>query len=344
MEWSWYIPDRTPNNPQVGKSHLHHSQKTQKKEVNTWTTINTMAVTISMGSGKGGTGKTTLLCNLALLLAKKGKKVCLVDLDIGGADIHLLFGLFEPKHSLTDFLNRKVDSLTEVVHTFYSFYGLQIIPGTGSTLQTANMSFQEKQRLLRAISALDADVILMDVGAGTSYHALDFFMFSDIQLCVTMPEPTSIIDLYSFLQLATIRKVLGSFLTNSEVGHMLRKHTFSTLTEVFELAEKTQEGAKAKAQRSLHYFHPLLVINRDTPNARVNKTKLKQLVAKYLGIDIPQLGEIPEDAAIQDALRAYMPVCELSPEAPAAIAIIRIADKIEKLIGLFGDRSHNSTS
>ena len=49
-----------------------------------------MAVTISIGSGKGGAGKTMILCNLALLLAKKGKKVCLVDLDIGGADVHLL--------------------------------------------------------------------------------------------------------------------------------------------------------------------------------------------------------------------------------------------------------------
>ena len=220
-----------------------------------------------------------LLCNLALLLAKSGKKVCLIDLDIGGADAHLLFGLFEPKYSLTDFLNRKVDSLAKVVHTFYSFYGLQIIPGTGSTLQTANMSYQEKQRLLRAISALDVDVILMDVGAGTSYHTLDFFMSSDIQICVTMPEPTSIMDFYSFLQLATIRKVLGSFLSSSDIGQALKKTTFSTLPEVFELAEKTQEGAKEKAQQTLHYFHPLLVINRDIPNSRINKSKLKQLVA-----------------------------------------------------------------
>ena len=300
-----------------------------------------MAVTISIGSGKGGTGKTMLLCNLALLLAKSGKKVCLVDLDIGCADAHLLFGLFEPKYSLTEFLNRKVDTLAEVTHTFYSFYGLQIIPGTGSTLQTANMTYQEKQRLLRGISSLDVDVILLDVGAGTSYHSLDFFMFSDIQICVTMPEPTSIMDFYSFLQLATIRKVLGSFLAQSEIGTTLKKQNFSSLSEVFKLAEQTQEGAKEKAQKALHYFHPLLVINRDIPNAKVNKAKLKQLIAKYLGIDIPQLGQIPEDPAIKDALRAYMPVCEISPEAPASQAIQQIANKIEKIIELFNDQCND---
>jgi flagellar biosynthesis protein FlhG len=302
-----------------------------------------MAVTISIGSGKGGTGKTMLLCNLALLLAKSGRKVCLVDLDIGGADDHLMFGLFEPKYSLADFLNRKVHALADVIHTFYSFYGLQIIPGTGSTLQTANMTYQEKQRLLRGISSLDVDVVLLDVGAGTSYHSLDFFMFSDIQMCVAIPEPTSIMDFYGFLQLATIRKVLGSFLSHSEVGSTLKKHSFSNLNEVFELAEQTQKGAKEKAQKALHFFHPLLVINRDIPNAKINKSKLKQLISKYLGIDIPQLGHIPEDPAIKDALRAYIPVCELSPDAPASQAIKKIADKIEKIIDLFNHHADNSS-
>ena len=276
-----------------------------------------------------------ILCNLALLLAQKGKKVCLVDLDIGGADAHLLFGLFNPKYSLADFLGRKVDSIQEVVHTFYAFNGLQLIPGSGSTLQTANMSFQEKQRLLRSLNTLDADIILIDVGAGTSYHSLDFFMFGDIQLCVTLPEPTAVMDFYSFLQLATIRKVLSSFLSSSEVSATLKKQNFSSLAEVLELAEKTQAGAKEKAQQALHYFHPLLLINRDIANGRVNKKKLREMVAKYLGIEIPPLGNIPEDPAVAEALKAYMPVCELSPDAPASLTLSNMADKLIQIAELF---------
>lgn len=294
-----------------------------------------MAVTISIGSGKGGTGKTMILCNLALLLAQRGKKVCLVDLDIGGPDAHLLFGLFNPKYSLTDFLTRKVDTIQEVVHTFYAFNGLQLISGSGGTLQSANMSFQEKQRLLRSLRTLDVDVLLIDVGAGTSYHTLDFFMFADIQICVTMPEPTSIMDFYSFLQLATIRKVLSSFLSSSQVSATLKKARFSSLAEVLDLAEQTQAGAKKKAMEALHFFHPLLVINRDISNGKVNKSKLKKMVNKYLGIEIPSLGNIPEDKAIPEALKAYMPICELSPAAPASVALAQIADKIEKLMELF---------
>ncbi len=298
-----------------------------------------MSVAISIGSGKGGTGKTLVIVNLALMLAKMGKKVCLVDLDLGGADAHVLLGLFEPKRTLTDFFTRKVGSINEIIHTFYSFNGLQFIPGTGNTLQTANITYQEKQRLLRALAEVKTDVMLIDIGAGTSYHALDFFMHSDLQICVTLPDPTSIMDMYTFLQLATIRKMLSSFLSHSEVGTTLKSNTFASLSEVFELAEKTQEGAKEKARQSLRFFHPLLIVNRDSAGGRVNKFKLRKMVSKYLSIDIPELGDIPEDNKIDDALKAYIPICELYPKAPAALALTCIAEKLEKVISLFSPPS-----
>ena len=295
----------------------------------------TMTVTISVGSGKGGTGKTMVVANIGLLLAKTGRRVCLVDLDLGGADIHILYGLFEPESRLTDFLNRKVDSLGVLAHTLDSFGGLQIIAGSGNTLRSANMSFQEKQRLLRGLSALDTDVLLLDVGAGTSYHALDFFMFSDIQICVTNPEPTAILDFYNFLQLATIRQALSSFLSQSEVGKALKERSFQTLAEVFALAEEIQPGAREKIRQALASFNPLLITNMAGSNAKINQLKLRKLAAKYLGISIPDLGEIPYDKTVQEALRAYLPVCEHSPKAPASLALATISAKLEKVIDLF---------
>jgi flagellar biosynthesis protein FlhG len=295
-----------------------------------------MTVTISIGSGKGGTGKTMIMANLALLLARKGKKVCLIDLDIGGADAHILFGLFTPRYTLTDFLTRKISSLQEAIHTFYAHDGLQFIPGTGNTLQTANMTFQEKQRLLRELEKLDADVVLIDVGAGTNYHALDFFMYADLQVCVALPDPTSILDLYTFLQLATIRKVLSSFLGNSDIALMLKNRQFHSLQEVFDLAEKTRPGSRGKAQASLKYFHPLLIINRSNDNGRVNVEKLAALVTKYLGISIPELGRLPDDSSVGEALKTCLPVTALYADAPATLALQDIADKLEKLVSLFG--------
>ena len=295
----------------------------------------TMTITISIGSGKGGTGKSMVVANIGLLLARTGRRVCVADLDLGGPDIHILYGLFTPEFRLTDFLNRKVEALGDIVQTLDAFGGLQIIAGSGDTLRTANMSFQEKQRLLRGLSALDADVLLLDVGAGAGYHALDFFMFSDIQICVTNPEPTAILDFYNFLQLATIRQALSGFLSQSEIGKALKERNFQTLTEVFALADEIQPGAREKIQQSLTSFNPLLVTNMAGANAKINKMGLRKLAAKYLGISIPDLGEIPYDKAVQESVRAYLPVCEYFPQSPASLALAAISAKLERVIDLF---------
>ncbi len=294
-----------------------------------------MPITISIGSGKGGVGKTICLANLGLLLAKSGKKVCLVDLDTGGADAHIIFGLFQPEYTLTDFLNRNVESIENVIHSFESLNNLQLIPGTGDTLHSANMSFQEKQRLLRAISKIDADIILFDVGAGTNYHSLDFFMATDIQICIALPEPTSIMDFYTFLQLTTIRKTLSAFLSQSEVSRQIKKNKFDSLNEAFELIEKIQPGAKKKAQESLKYFNPLLIINRVGPDSQLNRKKLHWLSAKYLGIYLPDLGDIPNDEKIPESLKAYLPVVEYAPNSPSSLALQAINQKLLKVIDLY---------
>ncbi len=289
-----------------------------------------MAVTISVGSGKGGTGKSMLVANLAMLLARHGKKVYLIDLDVGGADAHILFGLFEPQHTLTDFLERRVETLEETAHTLDSFYGLNLIVGTGDTLKTANMTYQTKQRLLRHIALLDADLVLIDVGAGTGFHVLDFFMFADRQICVTTPEPTAVLDFYRFLKLAAIRKALGAFIAHDQVHKTLVGGNFQTLEEVLQLAEKTREGAREQAAAALGEFQPWLVINQVGRKAAINKGQLRQVVSKFLGLSLPELGEIPFDPVIRESVGAYMPVSEYTPASPPARALQVIVDQLRQ--------------
>lgn len=289
-----------------------------------------MAVTISVGSGKGGTGKSMLAANLALLLAKNGKKVCLVDLDVGGADAHILFGVFEPKYTLTDFLERRVESLDQVTHTLDGFYGLQLIVGTGDTLKTANMPYQTKQRLLRHIALLDADVVLLDVGAGTGFHALDFFMFADRQICVTTPEPTAVLDFYRFLKLAAIRKALGAFIAHDQVHKTLVARNFQTMDEVLDLAEKTKAGARKEAGSALGDFRPWLVINQVGKKSGFNSQQLRRVITRFLGLTLPELGEIPFDPVIRESVSAYMPINEYQPSSAPAKALAAIADTLER--------------
>ena len=90
-----------------------------------------------------------------------------------------------------------------------------------------------------------------------------------------------------------------------------------------------------KIQQDLESFHPMLVVNQVVTGSKLNTLKLKKLVSKYLGIYLPELGEIPVDSAVTDALQAYMPVCEYSPNAKASTAMMEIQTKLSKVIDLF---------
>lgn len=291
-----------------------------------------MAHIISIASGKGGVGKSVVAANLALVLARNGKQVVLADLDIGGADVHVLFGLLHPTHTLTDFLNHRVARLDDVAHTLPLHPYLRIIPGTGDTLATANMSYSQKKRLIHAFQDIHADVIVTDIGAGTSYHALDFFLMADSHVAVATPDPTSVLDLYRFIKLAAIRRVLSMFLLREVMAEGLANRDYCSVEEVLEVAGQTDESGRAIAASTLRAFQPALVLNRVSRRARVNVPQLKKLLKEYVGGDLILLGEIPEDPAMEQAVRAYVPVVEHAPASPGAVALIKTAEALIQIL------------
>jgi flagellar biosynthesis protein FlhG len=291
-----------------------------------------MPTIISVASGKGGVGKSMVVSNLGLLLARKGHRVILVDMDIGGANLHILFGMFHPPSTLTDFFSTRSINLEDLAHPLASPLPLRLIPGTGETLITANLQHAKKKRLIRHLQKLDADIILVDVGAGTSYHTLDFFLLADYFFAVATPDPTSVLDLYRFIKLAAIRKVLTVFLARDPIAETLISQDFHSVTEVLEAVERTSESGVELAQQALHGFQPALILNRMTPKSRINTLHLQHLLKQYVGADLSVLGNIPEDPHVQQSILKYLPVVELSPKAPAAIAFDQVTENLLKLV------------
>lgn len=287
---------------------------------------------VSVASGKGGVGKSMVVSNLGLLLAKKGHRVILVDMDIGGANLHILFGMFHPPSTLTDFLTNTLKNLNEIAHPISSLSSLKLIPGTGETLMTANLQHAKKKRLIRHLQKLDADIILVDVGAGTSYHALDFFLLADYFLAVATPDPTSVLDLYRFIKLAAIRKVLTAFLARDPVAEALLDKDFHSVTAVLEAVGQTSESGVAIAQQALTGFQPALILNRMTPKSRINTLHLQHLLKQYVGTDLSVLGNIPEDIHVQQSILKYLPVVELAPSSPAAMALNQLAENLLEMM------------
>ncbi len=302
-----------------------------------------MATLISVASGKGGVGKSIVSTNLALALAKTGRKVLLADLDVGGADAHIMFGELNPPVTLTDFLNKRVERLDQVAIPVAFHPNLRLIAGTGETLATANMAYARKKRLIKHFQELEADVVVLDIGAGTNYHALDFFLMADIHVTVATPEPTSVLDLYRFIKLAAIRRVLACFLARSSMSEVLSNRDFTSVQEVMEVAGATDAEGRDVAAAALQSFRPGLIVNRVSGRSQVNVLYLRKVLQDYVGGDLMMFGEVPEDPAVAQAVRRFLPVIEAAPESPAAKSLLAVSAAVEQLVAVSAARSHEQT-
>ena len=145
----------------------------------------------AIGGGKGGVGKSFVAGNLGILLAQRGFRVILADLDLGGANLHTWLGVNTPEQGVSEFVDRQVEQIHELLIPT-SIPQLRLISGARDGVEIANLKHTQKMRFLMALKRLDTDFIIMDLGAGTAYNTIDFFLLAEKQLMVVIPEPTSI--------------------------------------------------------------------------------------------------------------------------------------------------------
>ncbi len=159
---------------------------------------------IAVGGGKGGVGKSLVTSSLGISLAQHGQRVVVIDADLGGANLHTCLGLSTPARTLSDFIARRVESIEDVVlETGVKDLGL--ISGAHDHLTASNLKYFQKTRLLSRIATVDADYILLDIGAGISFNIVDFFLIAEQGLLIVIPEPSSIENAYRFLKMSFFR-------------------------------------------------------------------------------------------------------------------------------------------
>jgi flagellar biosynthesis protein FlhG len=153
---------------------------------------------IVVTSGKGGVGKSTMALNIALSLCQRGKKVILMDADLGLANIDIMLGLL-PKYNLHHMIQGK-KNLKDIITAGPG--GLSIIPGGSGIAELANLEEGNLKRLLVELGKLDGefDYMIIDTGAGISNNVMTFLLSADDVIFVTTPEPTSITDAYGMVK------------------------------------------------------------------------------------------------------------------------------------------------
>ena len=278
-----------------------------------------------IGGGKGGSGKSFLAGNLGLWLAKQGHRTLLIDADFGAANLHTMIGIPYQSKSLSDFLNKKVQTLEEtVIET--RIPNLFLISGAGNNLDTANMAYEQKMKIFRALSKLSYDFTLLDLGAGTSFNTIDFFLLSDSGIFVVTPEPTSIENVYRLIRAVYARKI----------RQLLKTYHFRTLVEETEARKdgamvnnpeyllsviKELEPEKGKiVEQALRAFQFKLVLNqlRKQDNPQLGAL-ICRIIEKHLGLPLQFIGNISYDDLVHDAVCQKIPFLEKYPHTQTAV-------------------------
>ncbi len=288
----------------------------------------------AVGGGKGGIGKSLITANLGIVLAQSGKRVVLIDADLGGANLHTCIGVNQPRATLGEFIHRKVEDLRDVVSDT-PIQNLGLISGAYDFLGAANPKHAQKIRLLRKIQSLDYDVILIDLGAGTAYNTIDFFLTAEQGVLVVLPEPTSIENAYRFIKTAFYRR-LKMLEPHFGIREMIQTamdqqgaKNVRTPTDLLEEIRKVDDDRGSRLIREMGRFRPKLVVNqvRAGGDAAVGH-QIATAVRKYFGISMEFLGHLEYDDAVWRSVRRRRPLLLEFPNSKLHRAFVQISDRL----------------
>ncbi len=289
---------------------------------------------ISIGGGKGGIGKSLIAANLGIELARRGSRVVLVDADLGGANLHTTLGLEVPKRTLSDFIERRVERIEDVV-TPTGIERLGLVSGALDHLDAADPRYAQKMRLLRHVQQMDVDYAILDLGAGTAVNVLDFFLVSDHGVLVLVPEPTAVENAYRFVKAAfwrRMRNVAQVYGYDSLLRSVMAGGAFRSPVELIATVTERDPEAGANLARQVTSFRPRLVVNqaRTTQDVGIGQAVVAAW-RKYFGLEMDYLGVIQYDDEMWRTLRARRPFLVERPQAPAARAFSAVADALVAL-------------
>jgi len=284
---------------------------------------------IAVGGAKGGVGKSALAANLAVGLALLGQKVVLADLDLGGADVHLYLGVKSLPNTWNDFLDKKVDSIEEIM-TPTPYEGLKLIGGDSSRLGSENLPYHQKRKIMRHLQEMEGDYLILDLGGNSTYNVLDFFLFADRKIVISGTEPASILDSYSFIKVS-IYRLLERFYTKhkslKDLAQKIKKGSLGqskdlSLDVIFEEVRERDASAYDKLKDQYDRFCVSLVVNmaenrKDFQIAESMQNVLKEKCFLNVGI----LGTMPFDKLARRAARSFTPIIVEYPRSQPSKAI-----------------------
>jgi flagellar biosynthesis protein FlhG len=184
---------------------------------------------ITVTSGKGGVGKTNAAVNMALAYARLGKKVIVMDADLGLANVNVILNNI-PRWNLYHVI-RKQKTMRDIL--LETEYGISIVAGASGFSKIANLSDEDRVNFIKELATLsNADIIIIDTSAGVSVNVVDFIAAADDVVLVTTPELTAITDAYSII------KIISADINNLNIGVKLVVNRVHSVAEGKKIADR----------------------------------------------------------------------------------------------------------
>ena len=291
---------------------------------------------LAVGGGKGGVGKSVVSANLAAALAGSGRRCAIVDLDLGGANLHTLLGVSRPRYTLSHLFAGDVSSVADLMFQT-SVPNLWLVSGNQALLESANPSQGKKDRLVRQIRALDVDDVILDLGAGSGYAVLDFFLLARRGLVVATPEPTSIENAEYFLR-AAFHRSLREPAKRPDVAAAIRRlrdngrgRRVHSAGELIALVRAIDPPAAKPLEDQARAFAPLLVVNQvRTAEQRGVGPRIVSSCRDRLDVTIELAGSIEADPNVLAAVERRQPALQAFPSCRFSRQIEALARRLQR--------------
>ena len=284
----------------------------------------------AVGGGKGGVGKSLMTSSFGILLSRLGKKVLLVDADLGAANLHTFMGTEGSKLSISGFLKGEISSIEDVISKT-PIPNLELISGAKDPLDAADINGNSITKLKEALRKTGYDYILLDIGPGTSSNMLDLFLLSDEGIVITTPEPTSIENTYRFLKCLFLRRMQKVIDTqnNGKLKELVQKilsnqwpQRARTFAHIFEqLTQLDFESGQMLKTLMMDTGVSIIVNQIKKPEDKEVGPSIGMACYHYFGFEIGYLGHIAYEDCVVDSIRARKPLAVSYSNSMAAKAM-----------------------
>lgn len=285
----------------------------------------------AIGGGKGGVGKTVLSAALGIGLATYDHDVVLVDADLGGANLHTAMGILEPEFTFYHFYTLQRENLDDICLDT-PLQNLKLISGACGTLGLANPRYSQKVRFINQLRQLNADFILLDLGAGSSYNVIDFFLAADEGILVTTPEPTALQETFNFLKVSIMRRLVRHFRKNPPVLNIIDQYMYSdpgkmqfTMDDIIKDVKEIDSDASYYIESFLAKYNPHLILNMVHSSKEIREgDSFRTAAHDILNVEVDYMGFVEYDDAVRKSIKEMKPFVMDNPRSKAAKSLAKL--------------------